>query len=286
MKRKMSNNSFRRTVYAYYRAEGRTLPWRPPALNLRKDGCVTRPYLVFVSEVMLQQTQASRTREKYGAFIKKLPDFRALSRAPLFQALRVWQGLGYNRRALFLKRAAEEIIRAYGGKLPREAKELESLPGIGPATARSIRAFAFNEPEVFIETNIRSVYLHFFFPKTKNVPDKKLLPLIEKTLDRKNPREWYYALMDYGAMLKKTGVNPSRQSKHHHKQTRFKGSLREARGAIVRLLLHKAPCSLKEIQKKLPFERGRTIQAVRELEKEGLVKKSACNRYSISEKIF
>ncbi|MBI3020277.1 MAG: A/G-specific adenine glycosylase [Parcubacteria group bacterium] len=270
-----TTSQFQKIIHAHYRTAGRSMPWR----NAKN------PYHIFVSEVMLQQTQVERVREKYGEFIKKFPHFRALSVASVSEVLRAWQGLGYNRRALFLKRAAEEIVRVHGGKAPRETNDLEALAGIGPATARAIRAFAFNEPEVFIETNIRSVYLHFFFPKRKNVSDKKLLPLIEKTLDRANPREWYYALMDYGAMLKKTIANPSRQSAAHKKQPRFAGSLRETRGAIVRLLLHKAPYSLKEIQKELPFEKERTIQAVRELEKEGLIKKSERNRYSISEKI-
>ncbi len=248
------------------------MPWRPPTLNLRKNGCATRPYLIFISEVMLQQTYVERVREKYSEFIKKFPDFCSLSRAPLSGVLRVWQGLGYNRRALFLKRAAEEIVHAHGGKIPREISEIEMLPGIGPATARAIRAFAFNEPEVFIETNIRSVYLHFFFPNQENISDVTLLPLIKKTLDRNNPREWYYALMDYGVMLKKSGVNPSRRSKHHHMQSRFKGSLREARGAIIRLLLQGgAPRTLKKMQRELHFEHGRTTRAVRELEKEGFL---------------
>ena len=149
----LSKKQFQKIIYAHYRTHGRILPWR-----FEKD-----PYKIFVSEVMLQQTQVSRVRKKYGAFLKQFPDFRALSVASVSAVLRAWQGLGYNRRALYLKRAAERIVHAHGGKIPREIGELEALPGIGPATARSIRAFAFNEPDIFIETNIRSAYLHFFF---------------------------------------------------------------------------------------------------------------------------
>ena len=263
MRKNLTTKQFQKEIYRHYRAEGRTLPWR-----FEKD-----PYKIFISEVMLQQTQVSRVQEKYGAFLKKFPEFRALSRAPLSQVLRAWQGLGYNRRALQLRGAAEEIVRSHGGALPREREKLEALPGIGPATARSIRAFAFNEPEVFIETNIRSVYLHFFFPKSKNVPDKKLLPFIEKTLDRKNPREWYYALMDYGAMLKKSVVNPSRRSAAHVRQKKFKGSIREARGAVIRLLLAH-PASLSELQKNLSLEPKKIEQAVQGLAKEGFLRKT------------
>lgn len=257
----MPPRAFRRVIYRYYRARGRVMPWRK----------TTNPYRIFVSEIMLQQTQVERVKEKYAEFIKKFPDFRALARAPLSEVLRAWQGLGYNRRALHLQGAAEHIVRIHGGKLPRETDALELLPGIGPATASSIRAFAFNEPEVFIETNIRSVYIHFFFPRAKNVPDKKLLPLIEKTLDRKNPREWYYALMDYGARLKKTGANPSRRSAHHHTQSRFKGSLREARGAVLRLLLDGKSYTKKELEKESLLEPEKVARAVEELVGEGFL---------------
>ena len=258
MNKRVSIFSFKNAVWKYYRAHARAMPWR-----FEKD-----PYRVFVSEVMLQQTQVDRVRGKYEEFIKRFPDFRALAEAPLSTVLHAWQGLGYNRRALFLKRAAEAVVREHGGALPRSEDALRAPPGIGAATASSIRAFAFNEPAVFIETNIRSVYLHFFFPKSppeapcpppggdppseeKKVSDKKLLPLVEKTLDRANPREWYYALMDYGAMLKRNGANPSRASATHKKQPRFEGSLRQTRGAVTKLLLGEKSLTESEIRKAL-----------------------------------
>ena len=270
MNKRVSIFSFKNAVWKYYRAHARAMPWR-----FEKD-----PYRVFVSEVMLQQTQVDRVRGKYEEFIKRFPDFRALAEAPLSAVLRAWQGLGYNRRALYLSGAAKKIMREHGGALPRSEDALRALPGIGAATASSLRAFAFNEPAVFIETNIRSVYLHFFFPRSKKIPDKKLLPLVEKTLDRANPREWYYALMDYGAMLKAHGANPSRASATHKKQARFEGSLRQTRGAVVRLLVRGGASTEVAIRSTLGTDSSATQQALSGLVEDGLLCKKG-NRYTI-----
>ena len=185
---------------------------------------------------MLQQTQVARVLIKYPIFIERFSDFKRLSQATIKDVLQAWQGLGYNRRALYLKEIAEIVITQYKGNLPDNPVILDSFPGIGSATAASIVAFAYNKPTVFIETNIRSVFLHTFFPHQTNVPDIKIIPLIEVTLDRKNPRQWYWALMDVGVILKKAIGNPNRASQHYSKQTRFRGSNREIRGAIVRAL--------------------------------------------------
>ncbi len=194
------------------------------------------PYRVFVSEVMLQQTQVTRVMEKFPQFIKLFPNFKSLAAAPLSDVLSIWQGMGYNRRALYLKKAAEAVVRDYGGRLPRTIEDLEALAGIGSATARSIAVYAWNTPVAFIETNVRAVFLHHFFAGRAGVSDSKLLPFVEKALDKDNAREWHYALMDYGTMLKKQNKNPSRASAHYAKQSRFEGSVRETRGKIVRLL--------------------------------------------------
>lgn len=217
---------FQKTVWDYYGENRRAMPWRD----------VITPYRTFVSEVMLQQTQVARVMEKFPQFIKQFPSFKALATAPLNELLSVWQGMGYNRRALYLKKSAETVVRDYHGRLPRSPEELEKLAGIGPATARSIAAYAWNAPVAFIETNIRAVFLHHFFAGRSGVSDSQLLPFVEAALDRKNPREWYYALMDYGVMLKRLHKNPSRASLHHTKQSKFEGSVREVRGKIVRLL--------------------------------------------------
>lgn len=218
---------FQKTVWDFYSENGRKFPWRSDH----------RPYQVFISEVMLQQTQTDRVVQKFELFTQKFPSFELLAQAELRDVLAEWQGLGYNRRGVFLHRAAQLICEKHGGILPADPVLVDSLPGIGPATAASICAFAFNLPTVFIETNIRSVYIRLFGGDGENIDDKHLLPLIEKTLDRDRPRDWYYALMDYGVMIKKTCGNPNFRSKQYTKQSRFEGSDRQIRGEILRILL-------------------------------------------------
>jgi A/G-specific adenine glycosylase len=169
--------------------------------------------------------------------------------------LKAWQGLGYNRRGKYLHEAAKQ----WGTVL------LEDLPGVGPYTAKAVRVFAFNKPEILIETNIRTVFIHHFFPKKKKVSDKELLPYMEAALDRKNPRRWYSALMDYGTYLKQTMPNPSRRSSTHVRQSKFKGSDREIRGAILKA--HLAGASIK----KLPFDKKRLNAQTAALRAEGLI---------------
>lgn len=229
------------------------------------------PYKILISEVMLQQTQVSRVLKKYPEFIEAFPTPSALSKAPLRRILSVWQGMGYNRRAIALKRIADEIIKEYEGIIPDNPTFLEKLPGIGKNTAGAIIAFAFNKPAVFIETNIRRTYIHHFFPKSQNISDKKLLPLIEETLDKKNPREWYYALMDYGATLPKHIKNPNRKSKHYTKQKPFKGSNREVRGLILKTLLENE--SLSTTKFKLKIDRPELSRTLNDLVCEGFLQK-------------
>ena len=240
----MTISLFQKKIYTYYREYKRTLPWRK----------TINPYRILVSEVMLQQTQSSRVIPKYKAFLEAFPNARALAEAPVHDVLSLWQGLGYNRRALLLKRTAEDIITKHKGRFPKTHNELVALPGIGPYTASALMAFAYNTPTVMIETNIRAVFIHFFFPKSKKVPDAKLLPLIEKYMDRENPREWYNALMDYGSMLKATVPNPSRKSKHHTKQSKFNGSMRQVRGAIIRLYTENPKMSQSRLVASLSYE--------------------------------
>lgn len=254
--------TFRTAVWAHYHKHGRhALPWRKT-----RD-----PYRILVSEVMLQQTQVDRVLPKYRSFIKKFPTFKALAEAPLQSVLAEWKGLGYNRRALGLKRAAEAVMKNHKGELPAVYRELVELPGIGPYTAHALRAFVWNEPDVFIETNIRTVYIHHFFPKSKNVPDAKLMPLIEKTLDKKNTREWYYALMDYGSHLKKTLGNISQRSGSYMKQSRFKGSRRELRAAVLHAVVHKKTLSRSRLARLLDRKPNEIDETIEELMKEGFI---------------
>jgi A/G-specific adenine glycosylase len=260
----ISPTVFHRTIRKHYRLSGRDLPWRRT-----RD-----PYRILVSEVMLQQTQVERVQTFYERFIKRFPDFAVLAKSKKSGVLRMWQGLGYNRRALALQEIAKIVVKKYGGKLPREREVLELFPGIGPYTAGAIRAFAFGEPEVFIETNIRRVFIHFFFPRRKKVQDREIMLLIEKTLNRKNPREWYFSLMDYGAMLGVTAkANPNRRSAHYAKQSKFTGSDREIRGNILRLVLARKKMSMENLEKAIPRPRKRIVKIVNVLSREGFLKK-------------
>jgi A/G-specific adenine glycosylase len=214
-------------------------------------------------------------------FLKLFPNVRSLANAPTGTVLAAWSGLGYNRRALLLKCAAQTIVTDHRGKFPRDVVSIDALPGVGQYTATAVAAFAFNTPGACIETNIRSVYLHFFFAHHQDVPDKRLLPIIERTVDKKNPREWYYALMDYGAMLKKSVPNPSRRSAHHSRQSKFEGSTRQLRGRIVKALIGARLATPLGLAKILKTSLPNTNTALNSLIKEGMVKKSS-SRYSLA----
>ena len=231
----------------------------------------TDPYCIVVSEVMLQQTQVDRVAIKYPEFIKRFPTFASLAKASVADVLGAWQGLGYNRRALNLKKLAEEVMKQYKGKLPEDPILLDELPGIGKATASSIAAFAFNAPVAFIETNIRRVYIHFFFADEKNVHDSNILAAVRRMLDTDNPREWYWALMDYGSMLASAVKNPNRKSAHYAKQPKFEGSLRQVRGAVLKLLVEHKKCSVATAVKETAKPADRINEALASLEKDGFI---------------
>ncbi len=220
---------------------------------------------------MLQQTQAPRVVAKYEEFIRKFPAVEDLAKARLNTVLKLWQGLGYNRRALNLQRAAQEIVKNFNARFPKDMETLLTLPGVGPATAGDIMAFAFNKAETVIETNIRTVFIHHFFQDEKKIHDDKIIPLIKKTLDQKNPREWYYALMDYGAMLKKTIPNPSRRSVHYAKQSPFKGSNREILSKILKYTLFYGKQKPEIIAEALSIDKAIITKNIITMRKEGLI---------------
>ncbi len=265
--------AFIKTVKDFYMASGRHgLPWRQTA----------DPYKIAVSEVMLQQTQVGRIIEKYTEFLKAFPTLQALAQAPLQQVLLLWSGLGYNRRARFLQQMAIAIVAEHKGIFPKDFNTLLALPGIGNYTAGAIAAFAYNQPHVIIETNIRTVYLHHFFnDSAEQVSDKKVLGLIQETLDADNPREWYWALMDYGSHLKAQGIKIHRTSKQYKKQSAFKGSLREVRGGILKIIT-KEKATAAQLQKALSFERERIAEALTTLINEKFIQKKGMY-YSIAE---
>lgn len=233
-------HAFQNVVWDYYDAHGRhDLPWRLPNEHGLFD-----PYAILVSEIMLQQTQVARVMPKYEAFLQRFPTVGALAAAPLADVLTLWSGLGYNRRAKFLWQAAHMVDSDMDGVFPQTVDELVKLPGVGRNTAGAIAAYAFNRPVIFIETNIRTVFIHHFFADETDVTDKQLEPPLHQTIDEivainsndRSPRLWYWALMDYGTYLKQTVGNVSRQSKTYAKQSAFEGSKRQIRGHVLRLL--------------------------------------------------
>lgn len=241
---KKDTQSFQELIYNYYNENRRSFAWREEI----------SAYRVVVSEIMLQQTQTSRVMHKFEEWMKSFPSFKDLSQASVQQVLSCWQGLGYNRRGLALYEFAKRVEAEFKGVVPANEVVLQTFKGIGPNTAGSICAFAFNKPVVFIETNIRTVFIHSFFKGQKDIHDKQLLPLIEQTLDKDNAREWYYALMDYGVYLKTTLKVSNKASKHYATQSRFEGSRRQMRGAVVRVLSKVHTMSYDELSELITFE--------------------------------
>lgn len=255
---------FRDCILDYYAANERSFAWRT----------IITPYRVVVSEIMLQQTQTHRVAPKFDAFVERFPNFSILAAASFDEVLRYWKGLGYNRRAQQLHAIAKIVTDAHGGKLPNDPAILVTFPGLGKATAASICTFAFNQPHTFIETNIRTIFIYFFFKRETQVPDAALMPLIESTILHDKPRQWYYALMDYGVMLKKEIGNISRNSKHHTKQSKFIGSNRQVRGAILEALLEHKQLPLDALLNVLTFEAPRIEAALSQLIAEKFVIKA------------
>lgn len=257
--------NFKRELSMWYK-KPRIFSWRE----------TTDPYAILVSEIMLQQTQVSRVSIKFPEFLKTFPTITSLAEAPTSAVLKVWQGMGYNRRALMLKKTAGEVVEEYGGVIPKDPRLLIELPGIGPSTAGGIMSYAYNIPFTFIETNIRRVFIHHFFPKNTSVHDRDILVLVEKLMDRKNPRRWYTALMDYGTYLAQTIPNPNARSKHYNRQKPFKGSDREVRGAILKVL------GAKKSLTALPFPQEKIQKNLKNLIKEGFITKRG-KTYAITE---
>ncbi|MCR4330185.1 MAG: A/G-specific adenine glycosylase [Candidatus Roizmanbacteria bacterium] len=257
----MDTALFQKKILNYFKQHGRTLPWRK----------THDPYSILVSEIMLQQTQVERVIIKYTNFLAIFPTLTELAHAPLKEVLVAWQGLGYNRRAKYLHQTAQLIENQYGGSVPSSIVKLCELPGIGYATACAIATYAWNKPHAFVETNIRTVFLYHFFPKISAISDTDIAQLVKKTLYVKNPRMWYWALMDYGSMLKKEKKRNNLQSKHYVKQSPFIGSNRQLRGAIVALLVNEQKIPLDNLHSFFHEDKNRVNSIVRKLTKEGLL---------------
>jgi len=262
LKNQATIKKFQGFVNRYYQSYGRhDLPWRGKY----------EPYQVLVSELMLQQTQVDRVVPKFSSFMERFSTLESLASAPVADVVRQWQGLGYNRRGLLLQRASQVILKDFQGIVPSETSQLLALPGIGPYTAAAVQAFAFNLPAVVIETNIRTVYISHFFHESYNIEDSELVPMIQKSIDLSSPRLWYSALMDYGTYLKSVLPNPSRKSKTYAKQSRFVGSNRQVRGAILTRLASSVKMSEVELIESLSFTYERLKPALAQLLKEGFI---------------
>lgn len=258
MSRKITE--FQKTVRGYYAEHARNLPWRLPDAAGRFE-----PYGILVSEVMLQQTQAARVIPKYIVFLKKFPSLKDLAAAPLSAVLAEWSGLGYNRRAKYLQEAARYLA---GRPEPWALEDLTACKGIGPNTAAAVLVYAYDRPLAFVETNIRTVFIHHFFADMVMVDDKDILPLVEETFDREHPRQWFWALMDYGVHLKAVSGNASRASRHYTRQTAFAGSKRQIRGQVLQILGEGRQTS-RGLTRTLPDDRLESVLA--DLQNEGLI---------------
>lgn len=278
----MAPAALRRLVWRFYREHGRhELPWRK----------TTDVYRILVSEVMLQQTQVERVVPYYRDFLKRFPTAKKLAAAPLSEVLTAWHGLGYNRRAKMLREAAAVISTTRFDLLkntPRSnlVARLEELPGVGPYTARAVATFAWNSDEIVIETNIRTVIIHHFFSDRnttiyRSVSDAQIRDVLARVLPRGKAREWYSALMDYGAHLKRSGMSHTTRHAHHMPQKKFKGSLREARGAIIGALVAGSATSAR-LSTVLGSDRRADVRtALAALVREQLIEKKK-NRYALA----
>ena len=235
---------------------------------------------------MLQQTQVSRVMEKYKELLKKFPTVQELAKAPLSAVLKEWSGLGYNRRGKYLHDAARMIVEEHRGKFKEALKY--PLPGVGPYTRAAVGIFAFNEPDTLIETNIRAAFIYHFFTdaristgrqkyvRSEMVKDRDILTIARKAAEGQDPREWHWALMDYGAYLKRSGVRNNTLSAHYTKQSKFEGSVRQLRGVVLRDLRH-GPLSHVALRRRLEASPLYTAKALEGLAKDGLIKKEKGN---------
>lgn len=263
---------FQQTIRNFYDNHGRNLPWRN----------TTNPYNIFVSEIMLQQTQAQRVIPKYHEWIAAWPTFQALANADKSEVLQRWQGLGYNRRANYLYQSAQTVVSQHDGSLPKEESDLLSLHGVGTYTAGALQAFCFYKAVVFVETNIRTVFIHHYYPNQDSISDKQIKARVQETLPTDNIREWYWGLMDYGHYLKQEVGNLNRQSETHQTQNNFEGSNRQLRSKLLKFILNNEPVSLQEIKKNIEqkTQRQHGVKTnLKNLRQEGLINRDDDQQY-------
>ena len=263
-----SIREFQKKVMSWWKKSARGLPWRKHP----------SPYEVLVSEIMLQQTQVSRVVPKYLEFLKEFPSLEALASANTKQLLTIWSGLGYNRRALWLKEAAREIVEQ--GSFPRQVSKLQKLKGLGPYTSRSILIFAFNEDLAAVDTNIRRIFIALGFAD-EDTSEKDLQRVADALLLNGRSSDWHNALMDYGSAVltsSSTGIEPT------SKQSQFSGSTRRTRGLIVRILTQYDSLSASQIISQLDLDDMKiteVIDILRQLVQDGLIEQTNHGEYQI-----
>lgn len=286
MRQKPSNQIVRRKLLTWFSQHRRDLPWRR----------TTDPYAILISEVMLQQTQVDRVMPKYRAWLKTFPTIQSLARAPLIKVLKLWSGLGYNSRGKRLRDAARVVIRERNGKIPSDVAALESLPGIGPYTARAVASFAFRKNVAVIDTNVRRVISRIFFGVRDPKNQKQLQTAVNAVAPKYNLHDWNAALMDFGALVcqsrkPKCDVCPVQQYcraypavlqpvKQTNKQgsNRFEETDRFWRGRIISTLVNNGSQSLVVLKKHLDqlghLTNQRFQRLVRALDQENIVRRS------------
>ena len=264
-------------VWQLYDTQKRDLPWR----HINELTALDRGYRVLVSEMMLQQTQVSRVVPKYHSWLKQWPTLADFMEATLADAIVAWSGLGYNRRAKYLFESLHAVFAQYNGIVPPDVRALTKLPGLGTNTAAAVVVYTHDLPVAFIETNIRTVYLHEFFPHAKNsITDADILKLVNTTIDTVKPREWFYALMDYGTYIKKTYGNQLYKSHTYKKQAAFIGSRRQVRGSVILLLRQTVYLTRDELHRAIDDDRLDSVLA--DLIKEGLITSNNTGSYRLA----
>lgn len=248
---------FHEKLFTWFEKNKKDYPWRQ----------TTDPYHIMVSEFMLQQTQTGRVVPKYEAFIERFPTLESLATAENRDVLELWSGLGYNRRAIWLKEAAQTIHPL--GEFPKTPKELKKIKGIGDYTSRAILIFTYNQDIATVDTNIRRIFIHEGFA-SQETSDKELFQIAEKLLPHGKSKEYHSALMDYGNTIltsAKTKIKPKTV------QGKFAGSNRQYRGRIVKYLTGHLMGTKAEIIKNCQVPEEKIDQILSKLEKDGLIKK-------------
>ncbi len=259
-----------------------TYPWRtsPPD-----------PYRVWVSEIMLQQTQAPRVAAAFERFVERFPDVAALAAAPRSEVVTAWGGLGYNRRAVALSEAAREVVATCGGALPVHPSALSKLPGIGPYTAAAVASIGFGVPVPALDTNVLRVVARWRLgSEPHGLRAAPIRRAAAEAVDRKRPGDWNQAVMDLGRTVCRpvprcsecplapecrflaSGAQPERAPR---RQGAFEGSTRQLRGRIVALLRTQPSAPLTAVAETSGRSMDQVLTTVRRLAAEGMVEADA-----------